>query len=327
MHGTTASPHGTAQIMQSTTFPLAAEDGVELFVYRWTPDRAAKAVVQIAHGMIEHAGRYARTAEQLTLAGYAVYAHDQRGHGKTALTPGDFGYLADSDGFQHLLTDLHSVNRRIAVEQPGLPIYLLGHSMGSFLAQHYAFTYGDTLAGVALSGTTYGLGLGAKAARLIAKLERIRLGPRARSPLISWMSFANFNTPFKPNRTEFDWLSRDQNEVDKYIDDPLCGFGFTVQGWIDLYGALIELERPENLRRVPRWLPIYVFSGDQDPVSAQTRGAHSLIDAYRRAGLTDLTSHFYAGARHEILNETNRADVHRDLIAWLDAALARLSRA
>jgi alpha-beta hydrolase superfamily lysophospholipase len=312
--------------MQSTTFPLAADDGTELFVYRWEPDGAPKAVVQIAHGMVEHAGRYARTAQYLTLAGYAVYAHDQRGHGKTALTPGDLGYLADRDGFHCLLTDLRCVNRRIALDHPGLPIFLLGHSMGSFLVQHYLFTYGDSIAGAALSGTTYGVGLTARAGRAIAKAERLRLGPRGRSALVGWMSFANFNAGFKPKRTAFDWLSRDRNEVDKYVADPLCGFDFAVQSWIDVYGGLIELERTANLKRVPRSLPIYLFSGDQDPVGAKTRGVRALIDAYRQAGLTDLTSHFYAGARHEIMNEENRAEVHRDLIAWLDAALARRAR-
>jgi alpha-beta hydrolase superfamily lysophospholipase len=312
--------------MLSRTFPLAAEDGVELFVYRWEPDGPAKAVVQITHGMVEHAGRYARTAEQLTLAGYAVYAHDQRGHGKTALTPGDLGYLADSRGFEHLVADVHSLNRRIAVDHPGLPIFLLGHSMGSFVTQHYLFTHGDTLAGAVLSGTTFGGSLLAKAGDVLGKAERLRLGPRGRSTLLQRTSFWNFNAAFKPRRTEFDWLSRDLDEVDKYVADPLCGFDFTVQAWIDLFGGLIALNRKENLKRVPRSLPIYLFSGDQDPVSAQTRGVKSLIDAYRRVGLTDVTSRFYPDARHETLNEKNRAEVHRDLIAWLDAALARRAR-
>lgn len=312
--------------MQTSTFRLAAEDDLELFVYRWEPDTPAKAVLQIVHGMAEHAGRYARVAEQLTLAGYAVYAGDCRGHGQTAGTPGDLGYLADSNGFGHALDDLHRVHARIVEQHPGLPIYLFGHSMGSFLVRHYLFTYGESVAGAVLSGTSGGTGFQARLAGIVAVPERLRLGPRGRSVLLDWLLFGGFNRNFKPTRTEFDWLSRDTSEVDKYVADPLCGFAFTVQGWIDVLGGLIEMERAQNIRRVPRSLPLYLFSGDRDPVGQETRGVRSVTKAYRKAGLSDVTERFYPGGRHEMLNETNRAEVQRDLIGWLDAALARRSR-
>jgi alpha-beta hydrolase superfamily lysophospholipase len=312
--------------MQTSTFRLAVDDGAELFVYRWEPEAAPpKAVVQIVHGMVEHAGRYVRLAELLTAAGYAVYAADQRGHGQTALTLGDLGYFADRDGWRRILDDQHGVNRRIAADHPGLPIFLFGHSMGSFLAQHYLFTYGDSIAGAVLSSTNAGAAVKARVGQAIAKLERLRLGPRGKSPLLQ-RAFSGFNRGFAPTRTEFDWLSRDASEVDKYVADPLCGFDFSVQGWIDLLDGLVEISRHENIGRVPRSLPLYLFSGERDPVGEETRGVLRLIDTYRRTGLTDLTQRFYPGGRHEMLNEENRAEVQRDLVAWLDAALARRAR-
>ncbi len=310
--------------MQTSAFRLAADDGVELHVYRWKPDAgASKAVVQIAHGMAEHAGRYARTAEQLTAAGYTVYADDHRGHGRTALAPGDLGYLADHDGFARVSEDLYRLNRRITEDHPDLPLYLLGHSMGSLVTQRYLFTHGESIAGAILSGTGGGTAAAARAGLVIAKVERLRLGPRGRSALLQKLSFGSYNKRFQPARTAFDWLSRDAAEVDKYIADPLCGFDFTVQGWIDVLEGVVEIERAENIARVPFALPIYLFSGALDPVGRETVGVKWWIDAYARAGVKDVSQRFYPGGRHEMLNEENRDEVHRDLIAWLDAALAR----
>jgi alpha-beta hydrolase superfamily lysophospholipase len=313
--------------MQSSTFRLGIADGAQLFVRCWEPNGAPpKAVLQIAHGMVEHTARYARFAEQLTAAGYAVYAADHRGHGQTAAASSDLGYFADHDGWRRLVDDLHCVNRRITADHPGSPIYLLGHSMGSFLAQTYAYTYGDSIAGLVLSGTGSGGDMLSRLAPWVAKLERQRLGPRAKSAPLKLLLLGAFNKRFEPKRTEFDWLSRDTREVDAYIADPLCGFDFTIQGWIDQLGGIVENAREENIRRVPRSLPIYLFSGELDPVGAETRGVRWLIDAYRRAGVTDVTHRFYPGGRHEMLNEENRAEVQRDVIGWLDAALARRLR-
>jgi alpha-beta hydrolase superfamily lysophospholipase len=276
--------------------------------------------------MAEHGGRYARVAEQLTKAGYAVYCGDLRGHGHTAATPGDLGYFADHDGFRVVLEDLHRIHERIAADHPGLPIYLLGHSMGSFFTQHYLFTYGAELAGAVLSGTSGGLAPLPQLGRIVAAAERARLGARGRSSLLHTLSLLGYNLGIKPRRSEHDWISSDPDEVDKYAADPLCGFVFTVQAWSDLYGGLIEMERPENVQRIPRSLPVYFFSGAADPVGRKTRGVRYVIDAYKKAGLTDISEHFYPGGRHEMLNERNRAEVFRDLIAWLDAAFARRKR-
>ena len=309
--------------MQSSTFTLPASDGVTLFVYRWLPETPPKAVVQIAHGLAEHAGRYARLAGLLTTSGYAVYAHDHRGHGRSAAGTAGLGYFAESGGWQKCIDDLWQLQRRIAADHPGLPIVLLGHSMGSFMVQHFISEHGDALAGAVLSGSNGKPPLLAVVGRLVARLERLRLGPRGRSALIHALSFTAFNKQFAPNRTPCDWLSRDPAEVDKYIADPLCGFIATVQLWIDLLDALAEIANPDRQARIPKQLPIYIIAGARDPVSNNTKGLAQLLTAYRVQGLPRVAHRFYPDARHEIFNEVNRDEVTRDLIAWLDATIAQ----
>lgn len=308
--------------MQSSTFTLTAADGAALWTYRWLPHSAPKAVVQIAHGLAEHAGRYARLAEALTAAGYAVYANDHRGHGLSAANAEALGFFAERDGWQRVVDDLWLLNRRIAADHPGLPIVLLGHSMGSFLAQHFIIEHGNALAGAVLSATSGKPAPLAAAGRLIARVERLRLGPRGRSALLMAFSFGAFNKAFAPARTKYDWLSRDAAEVDKYVADPLCGFSATVQLWIDMLDALAVIARPARQARIPKRLPIYVISGTRDSVGAGTKGPEQLLAAYRAAGLERVSHRFYPDARHELFNEINRDEVTRDLIAWLDGIIA-----
>lgn len=308
--------------MQASTFTLSAEDGAGLYVYRWLPDGEAKAAVQIAHGMAEHAGRYGRLAAALTAAGYAVYANDHRGHGRTARGPGDLGHFADADGWAKATGDLWLLNRRIAAEQPGKPLFLIGHSMGSFMVQQFLGDHGAALAGAVLSGSGGKPSLLAAIGRLVARIERLRLGPRGKSLLIHAMSFGAFNKPFRPARTDFDWLSRDPAEVDRYAADPLCGFMVTVQLWLDLLPALGRVAEPAFQARIPKQLPIYVMAGSRDPVGENTRSLQQLLGAYRAAGLQNVTHRFYADGRHEMFNEVNRDDVTKDLIGWLDGVMA-----
>jgi alpha-beta hydrolase superfamily lysophospholipase len=306
--------------VHSSTFSLAAADGAALWVYRWLPEAPPKAVVQIAHGLAEHAGRYARLAAALTAAGYAVYANDHRGHGRTAPDAAELGFFAERDGWRRCIDDLWLLNRRIAGDHPGLPIVLLGHSMGSFMAQHFISEHGGALAGAVLSASSGKPPPLAAAGRLIARLERLRLGPRGKSALIQSLGFGAFNKPFAPARTPYDWLSRDPAEVDKYAADPLCGFAATVQLWIDMLDALAEIARPARQARIPKRLPVYVIAGLRDPVSDGTKGLRQLLAAYRAAGLERVTHRFYPDGRHELFNEVNRDEVTRDLVTWLDAS-------
>jgi alpha-beta hydrolase superfamily lysophospholipase len=305
--------------MPGSEFTLRADDGQSLLVRRWLPEGRAQAIVQIAHGLAEHSARYARLAAALNAAGYGVYANDHRGHGPKAAAS-DVGHFANQGGWSKVVGDLWTLNRLIAAEQPGTPIVFLGHSLGSFLGRGFLAKHSDALAGAALSGSSGKPPAIATLGRAIARAERFRLGKRGKSRLIFQMWFGDFNKPFRPARTAFDWLSRDEKEVDAYVADPLCGFPFTTQLAIDVLDALPRVTSPESLAAIRKETPIYVFSGERDPVGANIQG---LIADLNAAGFTKLTTRIYPGARHETLNETNRDEVTRDLIAWLDGALGK----
>ncbi len=310
--------------MRTDELRLPATDGKQIFVYRWAPedDDPARGSVQIAHGMAEHAGRYARVAERLTAAGYVVWANDLRGHGRTAASPAELGSLGDHDGWTLTLHDLATLDEHVRTELPGVPRCLLGHSMGSFLAQADMARRPGAYHAVVLSGSNAGGGALVTAGRLIARLERVRLGRRGHSPLLRGMTFDSWNKAFRPNRTGFDWLSRDEAEVDAYVRDPLCGIPIATQMWIDLLDALSRLGRSETYAHIPRDLPILVIAGTRDPVGDFTRGLERLLRAYGRVGLTRVAHRFYPGARHELFHETNRDEVLTDLVEWLDTSLA-----
>ena len=309
--------------MNAETLRLPADGGVQLHVHRWMPDEgvAPRAVVQIAHGMAEHAGRYARFAEALTGAGLVVVAHDHRGHGKTANGPEQLGDFADSDGFRRVVEDVHVVRQWIDREHAGLPVILLGHSFGAMVAQAYAAAHGEGLKALALSGTTGIRGPMAEVGRLVVKVEGMRLGPRGKSDVVDKAFFGDFNRAFDPTRTAFDWLSRDEAEVDKYIEDPLCGFLMTNRGWLDVLDATRATADRDAMARIPSHLPVYLFAGSRDPVGGRTRQVQKLADALRAVGMTNVDVRFYEDARHELLNETNREEVTRDLVAWIERVL------
>lgn len=306
--------------LQTQNFTLSTADGAELFVYRWLTPGPCKGVVQIAHGLAEHAARYARLAEALNAADYAVYANDHRGHGRTCKSKDGLGFFTEHDGWRHCVDDLWMLNRLIVGQHPGVPLVLLGHSMGATLAQQFIGEHGDALAGVVLSGSGGEPTLLASVGRVILRMERWRVGPCGRSRLAQALTFEAFNKQFAPSRTAFDWLSRDPAEVDKYVADPLCGFSASVQLWIDLIDGGKAASSIANLARIPRTLPIYVIAGALDPVSAKTRQLQPMIAAYQAAGL-NVQHRFYPEARHELFNETNRDEVTRDLIDWLNALI------
>ncbi|AUX39827.1 alpha/beta hydrolase [Sorangium cellulosum] len=305
--------------MPADTFTFQADDGRELFVYRWLPDGAARGIFHIAHGMSEHAGRYARVAHALCGAGWAVYANDHRGHGRTARDRSELGFFASEGGFARVVRDLAQLVAREKEEHPGLPVVLFGHSMGSYLVQEFLIERGGSIQGAVLSGSSGKPSALVDAGRLLARAERRRLGERGQSQVLQSMSFGSFNKAFAPARTPFDWLSRDGAEVDRYLTDARCGFAATTSLWIDVLDAMVEIARPERQARIPKDLPLYIFSGSRDPLGGPLKGVSQLIEAYRAAGLRHVTHRFYPGGRHEMLNEINREEVTRDLLVWLDA--------
>lgn len=304
--------------MKAAHFTHTASDGKSIFVQLWLPAGEPRALVLIAHGMAEHGARYERFAERLTASGYAVYVPDDRGHGKTA-TEEELGYLADKEGFRRVIDDDHEIAKRMQDSYPGLPLFLFGHSMGSFVSQGYIALYGEGLSGCVLSGTSgpmpAALMAGGKA---VAALGCLFKGRRAKAPLANRLSFGSYNDAFKPNRTEFDWLSRDPAEVDKYVADPRCGFVCTYGFFKDFLAGLSFIHRPEVMARIPKSLPILLVSGSTDPVGAASGAVDALAAMYRGLGIGRVDEKLYEGARHEILNETNRDEVMSDIVAWLE---------
>lgn len=310
--------------MKTETFTFDSENGVKIFYYKWSPDDGVKplAAVQIAHGMAEHAARYERFAEYLAAAGYIVYANDHRGHYKSAGRLDNTGFFAENDGWKLAVNDLHTLTGIIKKENMGLPVYLFGHSMGTFLFRNYLYIYSnEELKGVVLSGTGGNPGILGKVGVMIAKVEKSLKGPRHRSSLLNGLSFGSFNKPFRPNRTDFDWLSRDQAEVDKYVADPYCGFVCTTSFFVDMLGGIIDIHKPENVNKTPKTLPVYFFAGEKDPVGNFSRGVTEVFNMYKNAGLKDVTCKFYKDGRHEMLNELNRDEVFADVKHWLDSHL------
>ncbi|MGC1330287.1 alpha/beta fold hydrolase, partial [Pseudomonas sp.] len=268
----------------------------------------------------EHGGRYARLGQALTAAGLALYVPDLRGHGRTAES-GMLGHYADRNGWNQVLDDLALLSRHVHLAHPATPLFLMGHSMGSYLAQGYLLHHSASLQGAVLCGSNYQPAALYRAARLIARLESWRQGPRGRSALIEMLSFGSFNNAFKPNRTAFDWLNRDPAEVDGYINDPLCGFRCTNQLWLDLLAGLAQISQPGHLAQIDRSLPMLVMGGSCDPVS-QGKRLTDLAQALGRNGNQRIALTIYPQARHEVLNEINREQVTTDLLAWLQQALA-----
>jgi alpha-beta hydrolase superfamily lysophospholipase len=303
--------------MISKNFTFRAADGVEISVYQWLPETRIKAGINIAHGMAETAARYERFAEALTKHGYAVYAADQRGHGRTIGDPLHAGETGD-DGLNRMVGDLHQLSGIIAKEFPAVPLFLLGHSMGTFLVQGYIARWGNSLKGAILSGVAGPADFMTVIGQGIAYLEKLRVGKTGRSNLLNTLSFGSFNKQFQPARTDFDWLSRDEKEVDKYIADPFCGGIFPAAFFFDLTKFLRQIITPDQLRNIPKTLPIYFFSGTKDPVGANTAGVEKIIRIYEKLGIADLSFKFYEDGRHEMLNEINRDMVITDIIQWLN---------
>jgi len=294
----------------------SAEDGLKILVSAWMPSAPARAIVLLAHGAAEHGQRYARFAAALNQAGHGVHAPDHRGHGGSAVVPGVF---AAEDGWNRAVADLHQLADLLHARHPGVPLVLMGHSMGSLMVQQYLGEHGDSIDAAILSGSTLIDGF----ADLVPLIEAevAAAGRDAPSQVMAQLMGGGFSAGIENARTGFDWLSRDEAEVQAYIDDPLCGFDLSAGAWLDMISRNRIPRTPQDYARIPQQLPIHVFAGDQDPINQQLAALHELLRRYQEAGLQRVSSRFYAGGRHEMLNETNRDEVTADLLAWLQHIL------
>lgn len=298
--------------------PFASAAGGERTLCVWLPEGEPKYVVQLVHGMVEHIGRYERLAAFLNARGIAAAGFDLPGHG--AGTPQEnLGFFSEKDGWLKVLSDVRHANRLLRSRFPGLPVVLFGHSMGSFIVRAYMLQFSDYPDALAVCGSQQPTKLLTGAGLFLAALVCLTGGKKKQCPLIERMAFSANNKPFLPARTPFDWLSRDEKEVDAYIADPYCGFPFTAGAYRDLFRLMMSLTRPKNLNKLPKALPVYIIGGEKDPVGALGRGVPAIAKEYEAFGLRDVTMKIYPGARHELLNETNRAEVMEDLVSWMDA--------
>jgi alpha-beta hydrolase superfamily lysophospholipase len=280
-------------------FTFDGADGSTIFTYRWLPSGPVRGVLQVSHGMGEHALRYRTPLQPLIDAGIAIYANDHRGHGRTARSKselGDFG----APGFAGVVDDMARLSRIARQENPGKKLILLGHSMGSFAAQIFVVDHSDLIDGFVLSGS--------------AAFDMLQ-NPRG--------GLSTIGEGMGKTRTPFDWLSRDEKEVDVYISDPLCGFTVNDASRASMFAAGAAAVDPNALARIRKDLPFYIFAGDKDPINAELTRLWPLVERYKAAGITDITTDFYPGDRHEMLNETNRGEVVTNLENWIERVIAK----
>lgn len=292
---------------------VTMQDGTLIFVRCWYPKQRAIGHIHILHGMSEHSGRYVPFAESLVEEGYSVSTHDHRGHGKTAeLNNAPFGFFAPRDGFELVVEDVEAVVQAIGVTEP---FTLFGHSMGSFVARRYAQRFSHRLTRLILCGTGAVTPLhytGRYVARLFAAVQ----GDDVKSPLLNGMSFKSFNKKFRPTRSDFDWLAASDEAVDRFIDDPYCGFVSTTRFFADLSDGIVRISKKQELTKTPN-IPILLISGLDDPLGQRGKGIYKLARQFNAAGLTHVQVYLAENMRHELLNEKNRAHTIAQIKRWL----------
>ena len=305
---------------QEFTYP--SKDGLtQIHAIEWVPETQVRGVLQIAHGMVEFIDRYDRFASFMASQGFYVVGNDHLGHGKSVTDASQLGYFAKHDGNFCVLGDLQQLREDTRAKYPGAPYFLLGHSMGSFLARQFIEKFGEGLAGAIIMGTGYQpmatLDLGIS---LTGVLQQAR-GGHYRSAMINNMALGSYNASFEPARTKSDWLTRDEAIVDAYEANPLNQFVFTVNGYYNLFRGMRYAQRQVNLNKIPKDLPILVVSGQNDPVGEFGKGPKLVAQSYRDTGIRDVTLQLFPEDRHEILNELDKEAVDQFLLRWMEERL------
>lgn len=309
--------------MRKETFFQRMNDDFDVGVNRYLPDEniKPKGIVQLSHGMVEYSARYEEFAKALTEAGYIFNAHDHRGHGMTAEKAkadgkGDYGVLAATDGFARVTEDVDEIILRVKHDFPGLPVLLFGHSFGSFVAQAYIEKYAGHIEACILCGTRGPNPLEVAAGKMLTSLVCKVKGRESSSHLVGKLMFGSSNKKIKDAQTRSDWLSRDENLVQKYMTDPWCQFSPSTGFYNDLMTGLSEIHKTEAVAHIPKTLPIFLIAGDADPVGAYGKTVTRLFELYKKIGIQNVTLKLYEGARHELLNDTNKAEVTADVLSW-----------
>lgn len=302
-------------------FYFTSSTGEKLYAKKWRNEERQKyrGVIQLVHGMEEHIGRYEDFAKLLISQGYIVVGHDHLGHGNSVKSEEDLGYFAKENGWEHLVEDVHILQNQVAKEYPELPYIIFGHSMGSLVTRTYLTKYQDNLAGVILSGTS-GQKAGLFIGQLLTKLIMLVKGDRYRSKLLEYLITGSFNKKFKPNRTKSDWITRDEEQIEKCQKDPKCGFNFTTNGYLNLLKGSYYLSKQNHINKTVD-LPMLFISGDKDPVGGMSKGVIRVTNMLQKAGLKQVEIRLFKDARHELLNELNRDEVCYVVLNWLKKVL------
>jgi len=305
--------------MKTENYSFQSTDGVEIQVNKWLPEKEPKAVLHLVHGSVEHVERYRRFAEFLTKGGIGVYASDIRGHGKTAGAVENQSYFSDEkNGWDLAISDLKKITSDIQNDYPGKPVFIFGHSMGSFLVRDYISKFGSELKGAILSGTGGGRVMLQHVAKVLSKLFMIFKGRKSNSPFLHKLLYGTLNDDIENAETDLDFLSSVKEEVKKYIDDPYCGHTITPEYLHEMVRGILRISKEKVPLETPDELPIHIFSGELDPVSGKDgKEVKRVAESYRSANQKDVTLKRYPGGRHEMLNESNREEVFADVLAWI----------
>ena len=304
--------------MRKEEFSFASSDGKnEIRAVRYYPDGEVKAILQIAHGMIEFIDRYEDFANYLCDRGYLVTGNDHLGHGGSVKSKEDWGYFGDN-GYEHVLQDMYELTKITKELYPDKPYYLLGHSMGSFFARNYLTEYGNELNGAIIMGTGLEPSYKIRGGMMICSLIALFKGWRHRSEFVNNMAFGSYNKKFEPARTRADWLSRDEELVDRYVNEEKCSFKFTLNGYYHMFRCILNLHNKEALKKIPEDLDILFVSGQDDPVGTFGKEVEYSVKTLKDVGLKKIKCKLYPEDRHEILNELDKENVYEDLYRWME---------
>ena len=299
-------------------FKYEGSEHLKISAAKWIPKGEIKAVIQIVHGMNEHVGRFSEMAEFFYKKGFAVYGEDHRGHGHTAEIKKDLGHFYDKDGFPKIMNDVHGLTEVIKKDYPKTPIILLGHSMGSFISRNIITLFPGDYKGLILSGTGNYCNLEVWASKNMLKLLLLAFGPRKVIPYFFTNGTNNFNKSFEPRRTDYDWLSTDPKVADEFVEDPLCGTLDSLGFYRDLLDMLDNMQKKKNIARIPKDMPMLIFSGSMDPIGKNGKTVTIAYENYKKAGIKDITFKLWEGYRHEVHKEPVKFELFEEIVEWIE---------
>ena len=308
--------------MRKIEFFFKSHDGITMIRgMRYVPEGEIKAILQISHGMLEYIDRYENFAKFLTDKGILVTGNDHLGHGESVTDKSNWGYFAKGDANKIVLDDLHTTTELTKKAYPDKPYFLLGHSMGSFFAREYVCEYGNELNGAIVMGTGQQSRFALNCGIALIKGNMVFAGEKGNSSLIEYVAFGSYNKYIKPLRTHSDWLTRDEKVIDAYLKDPKCTYRFTLNGYLTMFKAMAKLTDEKFLDKAPKELPVFLFSGKEDPVGNYGKAVETVYNKMKETGMRNVEMKLYANDRHEILNELDKDQVYDDIYDWINKQL------